>query len=82
MTATVIFVLEGHLRSMFYRFLFSAHISYGKGKYSNQTGFFYKICQELISPKPNLTLWVLPIEFNSHKFSLVRNVFVENSGLF
>ena len=29
-------------------FLFSAHISYGKGKYLNQTGFFYKICQELL----------------------------------
>ena len=28
--------------------LFSAHISYGKGKYLNQTGFFYKICQELL----------------------------------
>ena len=30
------------------QFLFSAHISYGKGKYLNQTGFFYKICQELL----------------------------------
>ena len=33
-------------------FLFSAHISYGKGKYLNQTGFFffffYKICQDFI----------------------------------
>ena len=29
-------------------FLFSAHISYGKGKYLNQTGFFYKICQEIL----------------------------------
>ena len=28
--------------------LFSAHISYGKGKYLNRTGFFYKICQEFI----------------------------------
>ena len=28
--------------------LFSAHISYGKGKYLNQTGFFYKICHELL----------------------------------
>ena len=29
-------------------FLFSVHISYGKGKYLNQTKFFfYKICQEL-----------------------------------
>ena len=29
--------------------LFSAHISYGKGKYLNQTGFFfYKICQEIL----------------------------------
>ena len=28
--------------------LFSAHISIGKGKFLNQTGFFYKICQELL----------------------------------
>ena len=28
--------------------LFSADFSYGKGKYLNQTGFFYKICQELL----------------------------------
>ena len=27
--------------------LFSVHISYRKGKYLNQTGFFYKSCQEL-----------------------------------
>ena len=31
--------------------LFSVHISYGKGKYLNQTGFFYKICQEFINIK-------------------------------
>ena len=30
------------------KLLFSAHISYGKGKYLNRTGFFYKICQEFI----------------------------------
>ena len=59
--------------------LFSAHISYGKGKYLNQTGFFYKICQ---APNLYLTLKVLPIEFNSHKFRSVRYVFVEISGLF
>ena len=54
-------------------FLFSAHISYGKGKYLNQTG-----------EAPNLysTLTVLPIEFNSHKFSFVRYVFAEIFALF
>ena len=59
--------------------LFSAQISYGKGKYLNQTVFFYKICQ---APNLYLTLRVLPIEFNSHKFSFVRFVFVEISGFF
>ena len=28
--------------------IFSVHISYGKGKYLNQTGFFYKSCQQSI----------------------------------
>ena len=45
----------------------------------NQTFFFYKICQA-----PNLysTSRVLPIEFNYHKFSFVRYVFVEIFGVF
>ena len=43
-----------------YELLFSAHISFGKGKYLNQTDFFYKTCQ---APNLNLTLAVLPIEF-------------------
>ena len=60
-------------------FLFSAHISYGKGKYFNQTGFFHKIFQ---APNSYVTLRVLPIEFNSHNFNFVRLVFVEISGLF
>ena len=52
-------------------------------KIFKSNGFFFtKICQELISPKLNSTLSVLPIAFNSHKFSLVRYVFVENSGRF
>ena len=59
--------------------LFSAHMSYGKGKYLNQTVFYYKIC---LAPNLYLTLRVLPIEFNSHKFSFVRYVFVEVFGYF
>ena len=55
-------------------FLFSAHISYGKGKYLNQTGFFL---QNLPRFYLYLNLRVLPIEFNPHKFSFVRYVFVE-----
>ena len=55
------------------------HISYGKGKYLNQTVFFNKICQ---APNLYLTLRVLPIEFNSQKFSFVRFVFVDISELF
>ena len=50
--------------------LFSAHISYGKRKYLNQS-FFYKIRQ---APNLYLTLRVFPIEINSHKFSFVRFV--------
>ena len=56
-------------------FLFSAHISYGKGKYLNQTGFFF--LQNLPRFYLYLNLRVLPIEFNPHKFSFVRYVFVE-----
>ena len=41
--------------------------------------FFYKICQ---APNLFLILRVLPIEFNSHKFSFVRFVYVEIFGLF
>ena len=41
--------------------------------------FFYKICQ---APHLYLTLRVLPIEFNSFKFSFVRYVFVETFGVF
>ena len=55
--------------------LFSAHISYGKGKYLNQTGFFF--LQNLPRFYLYLNLRVLPIEFNPHKFSFVRYVFVE-----
>ena len=54
--------------------LFSPHISYGKGKYLNQTGFFL---QNLPRFYLYLNLRVLPIEFNPHKFSFVRYVFVE-----
>ena len=60
-------------------FQFSAHISYGKGKYFNQTGFFYKICQ---ASNLYLTLRVLTIEFNSHKFSFVQFVFLNISDFF
>ena len=58
-------------------FLFSAHISYGKGKYLNQTGFFFFFLQNLPRFYLYLNLRVLPIEFNPHKFSFVRYVFVE-----
>ena len=40
------FSIEQHTAIVY--LLFSAHISYGKGKYLNQTGFFYKICQDFI----------------------------------
>ena len=58
------------------KLLFSAHISYGKGKYLNQTGFFFFL-QNLPRFYLYLNLRVLPIEFNPHKFSFVRYVFVE-----
>ena len=58
-----------------FQLLFSAHISYGKGKYLNQTGFFF--LQNLPRFYLYLNLRVLPIEFNPHKFSFVRYVFVE-----
>ena len=45
----------------------------------NQTGFLNKNGQ---ARNLYLTLRVLPLEFNSHKFSFVRFVFVEVSGLF
>ena len=61
---------------LFVRLLFSAHISYGKGKYLNQTGFFFFL-QNLPRFYLYLNLRVLPIEFNPHKFSFVRYVFVE-----
>ena len=66
------------LRLILY-FLFSAHISYGKGKYLNQTGFFFFFffLQNLPRFYLYLNLRVLPIEFNPHKFSFVRYVFVE-----
>ena len=57
--------------------LFSAHISYGKGKYLNQTVFFFFFLQNLPRFYLYLNLRVLPIEFNPHKFSFVRYVFVE-----
>ena len=60
-----------------FQFLFSAHISYGKGKYLNQTGFFFFFLQNLPRFYLYLNLRVLPIEFNPHKFSFVRYVFVE-----
>ena len=60
-------------------FLFSAHIPYGKGKNSNQMGFFYKIC---LAPYLYLNLRVLPKEINSHKINFVRFVFMEIFGLF
>ena len=60
-----------------FRLLFSAHISYGKGKYLNQTGFFFFFLQNLPRFYLYLNLRVLPIEFNPHKFSFVRYVFVE-----
>ena len=40
--------------------IYSAHIPYGKGKYLNQTIFFYKICR---APNLYLTSRVLPLEF-------------------
>ena len=51
----------------------------GKENIQIKLFFFHKICQ---APNLSLTLRVLPIEFNSHKFSFVRFVFVEISGLF
>ena len=61
------------------RLLFSAHISYGKGEYLNQTVFFYKICQELIV----YVIWRGTFtEFTWHKFSSMRYVFVKIFGLF
>ena len=59
-----------------FQFLFSAYIPYGKGKYLNQTFFFYQ-AQILYS-----TLRLLPIEFNSLQFTLVQCVFVEIFGVF
>ena len=60
------------------RLSFSSHISYGKGKDLTQTVFFYKTCQ---AQNLYLKLRLLPIKFNSHKFTFVRCVFVENSGI-
>ena len=54
--------------------LFSAYILNEKGKYLKQTVFFiHKICQ---APNLYLPLRVLPIAFNSHKFSFVQFVCV------
>ena len=61
-------------RKQNFNLLFSAHISYGKGKYLNQTVFFL---QNLPRFYLYLNLRVLPIKFNPHKFSFVRYVFVE-----
>ena len=48
-------------------------------KIFKSNGFFYKICH---APSLYSTLRVLPKEFNSHKLSFVRFVFVEISGFF
>ena len=48
-------------------------------KVFKSNGFFNKSCQ---APNLYLTLRVSPIETNSHKFGIVRYVFVKNSGLF
>ena len=37
--------------SVFHRLLFSVHISYGKGEYLNQTGFFTKFAKNLFISK-------------------------------
>ena len=60
-------------------FLFSAHISYGKGKYLNQTGFFLQNLPRIIV----YVIWRSTFtEFNWHKFSSMRYVFVKIFGLF
>ena len=46
-------------------FIFSALISYGKGKYLNRTFFLQNFPSTIFI----LTFMVLPIEFNSHKLS-------------
>ena len=59
--------------------LFSAHISYGKGKYLNQTGFFLENLPRIIV----YVIWRSTFtEFNWHKFSSMRYVFVKIFGLF
>ena len=60
-------------------FIFRPYFIHGKGKYLNQTGFFLQNFPRIYLC---LTLRVLPIEFNSHKFSFVRYVFVEIFGVF
>ena len=73
MTKIPKFLIFKHFYAIFV--FFSAHISYGKGKYLNQTGFFF--LQNLPRFYLYLNLRVLPIEFNRHKFSFVRYVFIE-----
>ena len=59
--------------------LFSAHISYGKGKYLNQTGFFLQNLPRIIF----YVIWRSTFtEFNWHEFSSMRYVFVKIFGLF
>ena len=70
---------KSYNRYEIYELLFSAHISYGKGKHLNQTVFFEKIFQ---APNLYLTLSVIPKKFNSHKLSFEQFVFVDTSRLF
>ena len=61
------------------KFLFSAHISYRKGKYLNQTGFFLQNLPRNIV----YVIWRSTFtEFNWHQFSSMRYVFVKIFGLF
>ena len=65
------------------KFLFSAHISYGKGKYLNQTVFFFFFfLQNLPRFYLYLNLRVLPIEFNPHKFIIFRPYFIWERKIF
>ena len=53
--------------------LFSAHISYGKGKYLNQTVFLQNLPRIIV-----YVIWRSTFtEFNWHKFSSMRYVFVK-----
>ena len=61
------------------RVVFSRHVTTAPCYFQPIFHFFNKICQ---APNLYLTLRLLPKEFNSHKFSFVRFVVGEISGLF